>query len=145
MFTDKKALEKLSHYTTSQSFLLILYLIVLAIKSYDLYKEKVESALDGIDKKQVRKISAFGGLFLMLAIYAESLYKSDYRFNVIVASFGVVVYMIICMLMCISIIKIVWRPILVGFLLQFFIAAFVIKTEVGFVFIENFRLAIDEK
>lgn len=120
-------------------------MIVLAIKSYDLYKEKVESALDGIDKKQVRKISAFGGLFLMLAIYAESLYKSDYRFNVIVASFGVVVYMIICMLMCISIIKIVWRPILVGFLLQFFIAAFVIKTEVGFVFIENFRFAIDEK
>ncbi|CAG5109594.1 Oidioi.mRNA.OKI2018_I69.chr2.g4114.t1.cds [Oikopleura dioica] len=124
------------------SFLLVFYLIVLAIKSYDLYKEKVETALDGVDKKQVRKISAFGGLFLMLAIYAESLYKSDYRFNVVVASFGVVIYMIICMLMCISIIKIVWRPILVGFLLQFFIAAFVIKTEVGFVFIENFSKPI---
>ena len=61
------------------------------------------------------------------------------RANVLIASFGILVYLFVSLFMCVAIIKIVWRPILVGLALQFFIAAFVIKTKVGFAFVQSFR------
>lgn len=119
--------------------LFMVFLVYLAVKFYELSKEKIKERLAGIDRTKIRKISAFGGIFLMLGIYAETLYTTEYRSNVITASFGILVFMFISMMMCVSIIKIVWRPILVGLMLQFFIAAFVIKTEIGFAFVESFR------
>ncbi|CBY19693.1 unnamed protein product [Oikopleura dioica] len=122
--------------------LFMVFLVYLAVKFYELSKEKIIERLAGIDRTKIRKISAFGGIFLMLGIYAETLYTTEYRSNVITASFGILVFMFISMMMCVSIIKIVWRPILVGLMLQFFIAAFVIKTEIGFAFVESFSLPI---
>jgi len=120
--------------------LLMIFLVYLAVKFYGVSKEKIKEQLAGIDRKKIRTISAFGGIALMLGIYAETLYTSEHRQNVITASFGILVFMFVSMMMSVSIIKIVWRPILVGLMLQFFIAAFVIKTKIGFAFVESFRL-----
>ena len=58
---------------------MVILLLVVAVKFYPLVKEKVEDVINGVDKKQVRKMSSFAAIILMIAIYGECVYYAEHR------------------------------------------------------------------